>query len=579
MLNRCSDVCFTLFSEATSGVYVLFGLNLVFIVDFVILRVCKKGRIPLKREAVVGLSFFAIAVILLTLISRRWYFHCWDEYMHWDPFVRQIYKTDGFYVSGGWFKNVNYVQGLPLLAVYFVRLGGYTDGALILSNNILLLASFLVFLRAWETRGQILFNLLRIAFCYSVINTFSVLLLNSFIADILVGAVAAAILYRLHLDCSEKSLVQFLPVFLAYTFVKDICGYFSAAILFVIGVWEFLEIKRTSKRSFSLILRKYSAALISVIVWYSSWVIRLRLLGIQGDMKILINPEELWIAFFTRNNPFYNSVMDNFIRHLTQVRFVKSLSMTILLVIFLLLILLAKAIFPRQIRKKELWFLLSTIIIGLGYFFLLVATFLGTQKPGQAVIEEPEGFYLRFFSSFCILFMLVFVNFVFEAVWVNRGFLNAWQVIFFIFTGIFININLLNEYRIQIFMNSPDHRWIRAKEIHKKFENRFPVDSTALIINFEYTELEWLMINDLFVGERVAFLKDRTDYSAENTSKEDFIKLIDENKIDYLFLYKTSQEFWLGYQELFEESDYTFDLNPMIYRYDAGLKKFTLYAY
>ena len=43
-------------------------------------------------------------------------------------------------------------------------------------------------------------------------------------------------------------------------------------------------------------------------------------------------------------------------------------------------------------------------------------------------------------------------------------------------------------------MNSPDHRWIRAKEIHKKFENRFPVDSTALIINFEYTELEWLMI-------------------------------------------------------------------------------------
>ena len=194
------------------------------------------------------------------------------------------------------------------------------------------------------------------------------MLLNSFIADILVGAVAAAILYRLHLDCSEKSLVQFLPVFLAYTFVKDICGYFSAAILFVIGVWEFLEIKRTSKRSFSLILRKYSAALISVIVWYSSWVIRLRLLGIQGDMKILINPEELWIAFFTRNNPFYNSVMDNFIRHLTQVRFVKSLSMTILLVIFLLLILLAKAIFPRQIRKKELWFLLSTIIIGLGYF-------------------------------------------------------------------------------------------------------------------------------------------------------------------------------------------------------------------
>ena len=123
--------------------------------------------------------------------------------------MRQIYKTDGFYVSGGWFKNVNYVQGLPLLAVYFVRLGGYTDGALILSNNILLLASFLVFLRAWETREQILFNLLRIAFCYSVINTFSVLLLNSFIADILVGAVAAAILYRLHLDCSERSLVQF----------------------------------------------------------------------------------------------------------------------------------------------------------------------------------------------------------------------------------------------------------------------------------------------------------------------------------------------------------------------------------
>ena len=109
---------------------------------------------------------------------------------------------------------------------------------------------------------------------------------------------------------------------------------------------------------------------------------------LSDDMKILINPEELWIAFFTRNNPFYNSVMDNFIRHLTQVRFVKSLSMTILLGIFLLLILLAKAFFPRQIRKKELWFLLSTIIIGLGYFFLLVATFLGTQKPGQTVIEE-----------------------------------------------------------------------------------------------------------------------------------------------------------------------------------------------
>ena len=75
LFSLCSIVVlmyvFTLFSEATSGIYALFGLNLVFIVDFVILRVCKKGRIPLKRETVVGLSFFAIAVILLTLISRR----------------------------------------------------------------------------------------------------------------------------------------------------------------------------------------------------------------------------------------------------------------------------------------------------------------------------------------------------------------------------------------------------------------------------------------------------------------------------------------------------------------------------
>lgn len=102
---------FTLFSRARLGVYALFGLNLVFIVDFVILQVCKKGRFALERDAVVGLSFFALAVILLTLISKRWFFHCWDEYMHWDPFVRQIYKTDGFYASGSWFKNPNYKIG------------------------------------------------------------------------------------------------------------------------------------------------------------------------------------------------------------------------------------------------------------------------------------------------------------------------------------------------------------------------------------------------------------------------------------------------------------------------------------
>ncbi len=96
---------FTLFSAANIGVYILYFMNIIFIFDFIVLLLLKRSWIRENAGTLTALIFFSIIILILTLLSKRWYFQCWDEYMHWYPFVQQIYKTNSFFTSGSFFIN------------------------------------------------------------------------------------------------------------------------------------------------------------------------------------------------------------------------------------------------------------------------------------------------------------------------------------------------------------------------------------------------------------------------------------------------------------------------------------------
>lgn len=576
---------FTLLSLANVGIYLIFAANFVFIIDFIVSFLRRREWIRDNAETIIALIFYSLIVFVLTLLSKRWYFQCWDEYMHWDPFVRQIYKTNGFFTSGSFFIHAQYVQGLPLLAVYFAKLHQYTDGTLILSNNILLFSSFFVFLRKWEKSADILVNGIRLILMYLLVNTFSVLLVNTFIADIIIGAVFASIVYMLYVDNSSRSMRIVSPILLSFVFMKDVCIYFAAFLLFSLAVWEILQSKSADhKKEHYHILKKYLMPLLGIFSWYGIWTLRLRLVKIHRDMRILLNVKELWIAFFTHENTFYQSVLDNFYHQLVNEGFIKSLSMLSLFFIFILLIVVSPIVFPKFFKKKEIYFLTALVICFIGYCFLLVATYLGSQREGQLVLEEPAGFFLRYFSSFSVLFMLIYFNFVVDSILScqknaeNSRLMTIFQTMFALLIVIFVSFNSLNEYRVSHFFVNPDYRWKKAKEIHQKFDGVFDVNSRALIINFDNDELEWLMINSVFTGEGVTFVRERMDFSVDNTSPYEFKSLFEWTDTDYLFLYKSSEVFWSGYSGLFEESQYVRDINPMIFRFDRDKKLFVFVA-
>lgn len=576
---------FTLFSVANIGIFIIFFLNIIFIFDFIVSFLLKNGWIRENAEMIIALIFYSVIILILTLLSKRWYFQCWDEYMHWYPFVQQIYKTNSFFTSGSFFINANYVQGLPLLAVYFAKLGIFTDGTLILSNNILLLSSFFVFLRHWDKKNNILINGLHLLLLYFLVNTFSVLLINTFVADTIVGAVCASIMYILYIDNSSRSMQIVFPILLAYVFVKDVCIYFAGYMLLLLVVWDILQQKDlTSKKMIIPALKKYLVPFLGIFASYGIWALRLRLLNIQGDMRILLDIRELWIAFFTQENAFYQSVLDNFYYQLSSLEFVKSFSMLELFLIFTLLIPVSAIVFPKSFRKKEIFFSSSLAVSFLGYCFLLVATILGSRREGQPLYADSEGFYLRYFSSFCVLFMLVFFNFIVNS-FLNRDdeeksqvTLKILQTLFTLTVCAFTLFNSLTEYRISNFLIEPDFRWKKAKEIHKKFGGIFEENSRALIINFDNDQLEWLMINGVFTGEMVTFVRERMDFSVENTSPYEFRSLFEWTDTNYLFLYKSSEIFWSGYSNLFEQDEYVRDINPMIYRFDRDKKLFIFVA-
>lgn len=576
---------FTLLSLANVGIYLIFAVNFVFIIDFIVSFLRRREWIRDNAETIIALIFYSLIVFVLTLLSKRWYFQCWDEYMHWDPFVRQIYKTNGFFTSGSFFIHAQYVQGLPLLAVYFAKLHQYTDGTLILSNNILLFSSFFVFLRKWEKSADILVNGIRLILMYLLVNTFSVLLVNTFIADIIIGAVFASIVYMLYIDNSSRSMRIVFPILLSFVYMKDVCIYFAAFLLFILAVWEILQSKRAGhKKEHYHILKKYLMPLLGIFSWYGIWALRLRLVKIHRDMRILLNVKELWIAFFTHENTFYQSVLDNFYHQLVNEEFIKSLSMLSLFFIFILLIVVSPIVFPKFFKKKEIYFLTALVICFIGYCFLLVATYLGSQREGQLVLEEPAGFFLRYFSSFSVLFMLIYFNFVIDLILScqknaeNSRLMTIFQTMFALLIVIFVSFNSLNEYRVSHFFVNPDYRWKKAKEIHQKFDGVFDVNSRALIINFDNDQLEWFMINSVFTGEGVTFVRERMDFSVDNTSPYEFKSLFEWTDTDYLFLYKSSEVFWSGYSGLFEESQYVRDINPMIFRYDREKKLFVFVA-
>ncbi len=293
---------FTLCSHGLLGVWFLVGCNVAALVDSIIFYLKEKSYEKLKK-ILAPLSLYALFFSGLGFLSRNWNFHCWDEYMHWDPFSRYIYKTGHFFTGEQWFVHPTYVQGIPLFGFFAAQLTKYTDAVLQFSVNIYLLSGIFVFAKKWDSKKAVLFNFGFILLSYAIISRYTYLYINSYIADILLGVILASVLYLLFFaeDPVEQKVV--LPILGAFVLLKDTGIFFAVCLLFV-HLLTIIAVLSSRKDKNWLNMALYWCA---AIIPYGIWAIRNRIFGLVADMSIMLDPREYLAAFFSDSNEYYNT--------------------------------------------------------------------------------------------------------------------------------------------------------------------------------------------------------------------------------------------------------------------------------
>lgn len=213
--------------------YILFALS--FPVLLVVNAFLKdKKQSVIKNYLTPGFLIFCVLFVFLFILNIKRQFTVWDEFMHWGPMVKEMFRLDKFYSVAESVipMHKDYPPIISILQVLWCKLaGGYREGYLYISLQVLVFSMFLPALSKLKFKKSFAFYIKLFLIFVFIIS--SALLLTvaeaKFYTTIYIDCFLAVIFaYGLFLSVCEKNVTVFnlirLSVCLAFLLLSKQMG-------------------------------------------------------------------------------------------------------------------------------------------------------------------------------------------------------------------------------------------------------------------------------------------------------------------------------------------------------------------
>ena len=562
---------FGLLSLLKWGVYFIELLSVIALIYEIIYIVKNKKDIKKIKKYIFNTDnlIFTILFIILIFIHYGRMLSSWDEFSHWGDVVKAMFTINDFSTSP---KSLSAFQSYPpamsLFQYFWMKLGNnFIEYQLFISYQIVAISLFLPFISdIKKISGKIISVIILLFIPMIAFNNFYTSIYIDAILGLLYGYNILTIIFNKKYDC--YFILNLFLSFFTLILLKDV-GLFLVIINVLILFLDIFFIKKKielskigikNNRKYILIL---VGAILLIIFTKISWDYNIKLNNASIQFGTKISIKDIYNLLTLNNLGYKKTVIKNFIDALYQRQLITGIlgfnTITLTIVLMLLINILMKKM--PVIKKYSFYVFMGLGIYVFGLLFLYCTKF-----------SEYEAIRLASFERYLSIYFLGII-FMITVLFINK--LNKKTILLLL---ILLFIPYYNVFNIRVSVNNSIGIRSPYLEAENKIKNNIDEDDKIYIISqnttgFDFWVLRYSLRPNIInsgcwsIGEKyyegdIWTLKISSDEWMNNLIKDDF---------DYVYIYKSDQEFVKQFGELFNDDSKI--LNDSLFKVDKKRKK------
>lgn len=564
------------------GVYCVFLLDFILLIANIVefIKDKKYFNLLLKNLLKPSIVIWIFGIILLYFYYRGRMIVAWDEFSHWGDVVKMMYYNNIYNTNAASLSVARAYPPIMSIFQYFVEnlsFKGFQEHYLFCAYHVFVISLILPFIRnvKWREIFKIILILIIIllaptVFFESPYYYYNIIYIDPFLG-IMFGYVMASIFVTK--EYNGFNIICISLALFALTLTKDIAPVFSFICVlflffkFVIYDKNYKLLKKISKINLKKFFNKTKPLWIFfgvVIVSYLTWKINvmLNVKDISSDNPSTI--KDVINALLRFEDTYRVTVVNNYMKRLSDYRFVNMGSIYTVTFVFILLSIIIYKNEDLKVKKHALFGFLSIYIGEFLYVFLMLVLYILMFSKYEALsLASFERYLSTYLMS--ILYFLIFIT-IYRSVELKKY---SVLIILFVFILLNTNISLVKNnfvnykeitYSTQVMRRqySDAASSIRSKvDLHKKYKFYIIVQNSSgtekWILRYEIRDILKEM-NEGFtwsLGEKY----NKKDIWTLNISCDEFEKILFKENYDYVYLFNIDDKFIDKYGKIFNYND------------------------
>lgn len=542
-----------LFGILKIGSYLILFISLgMFIYDVYYLYKNRKDSNLWELIFTKGLFVFFIMLLVFNIIHYGRVLYNFDEFSHWGDVVKAMYTIDAFSTSPSSMSAFqSYPPAMALFQYLWVKLAGsFNESLLFICFNVVGVCLFLPFISTIKSKKEYFLGTILLLICPMMLfdNFYHALYI-----DAMVGLFFGFIILKIIKEkdysfefCINISLALFILVLL-----KDVGFFFAliSIIVLIIDLFKKKKIKIKDINKYKKFLFMLLICFISVLFAKESWNLCIKLsdanvsFGDKIDFLVLVKILTGQIIDYRRE------VISNFISALYSKTIVTGIiNLDFIRLSILLFILFRFFLTKKDIDNKTLSVLYSGLVI---YTIGLCILYLFRFIPYEAVNLASFSRYLSIYLVGMLFIICVLVVSDYKKVLI----LLLVFMMFIPYSGI-----------VNIFSSLTDAKTNRNNYLNavNYIDKHVTKDEKVYVLvqnsgGFEYWNLRFLLrpraINHYYFTWSIGTKYNDEDIWTLDTNSSEWFKTLQEEKFDYVYIYKCDEKFIDEFGELFDRKD------------------------
>lgn len=374
----------------------------------------------LKNIFTDGFLLFAIFYLFFILFHNGRMFTGWDEFSHWGTSIKSMYLIDDFSVNPK--ANIlfkSYPPAITLLQYFPMKLTGHFMEWYAYFVYDLCAVSLLIMFLKFPIKNRVCKTAINFIFLLAIPVVFFRNYYQSIYVDAIVG-IFFSFSILLVFENNKFNIVDYILFFSSIAILpllKDVGLFFAILALVFFVIKQFLSFKNKKISKSSFIITSIFSILVILVSKYS-WKFLVQINNVPRSFGQKINFKQVLNVFLLRDNSYRFDVLKNFIKNLNDTVFPIgwfgiNISTVVVCIIFLVfVILLLKHHKNNKTKYKEVLYLSIIMIFGcFAYIVGLLVLYLSRFSAYEAVRLASYSRYVSiYFTAVFIFFVIQFFN-------------------------------------------------------------------------------------------------------------------------------------------------------------------------